>query len=82
SNIEALGRPMVAPPGCVGRYLNGNIEWSVSVADTGVLSLIDGDVASELILLMISASRRGSNRQCALGVFCEIRLPAILSECS
>ncbi|MGH3900676.1 MAG: hypothetical protein ACRDTA_21005, partial [Pseudonocardiaceae bacterium] len=50
SKIETLGRPTVPPPGCVGSYLNGDIEWSVAAADTGALSLIDGDVGIELIL--------------------------------
>jgi hypothetical protein len=50
SDTEALERPTVHAPDCAGSYLNGNIEWSVAAADTGALSLIDGDVRTELIL--------------------------------
>jgi CubicO group peptidase (beta-lactamase class C family) len=54
SNVEALGQLTVPPPGCVGSYLNGDIEWSVASADTGALSLINdginGGAGTELIL--------------------------------
>jgi CubicO group peptidase (beta-lactamase class C family) len=65
SNAEALGRPTVPPPGCIGSYLNGDIEWSVAAADTGALSLIDGDGGTELILfddLSFSARQQPSTR--------------------
>lgn len=51
STIDPLRRPMVPPPGCVGSYLNGKTEWSVTATNTGALSLsIDGDVVAELIV--------------------------------
>jgi CubicO group peptidase (beta-lactamase class C family) len=50
SNVEALVRPAVPPPDCVGSYLNGDIEWSVAAADTGALRLINGDIGTDLIL--------------------------------
>jgi CubicO group peptidase (beta-lactamase class C family) len=49
SNVEALGRPTVPPPGCVGRYLNGKTELLVAATDTGALSVVDDDGAMELI---------------------------------
>lgn len=65
SNSEALERPTVHPPGCVGSYLNDDIEWSVAADDTGALSLIDGDVKTGLILfddLSFSAREQPSTR--------------------
>jgi CubicO group peptidase (beta-lactamase class C family) len=50
SNIEALGRPAVPPPGCIGSYLNGKMELLVAATDTGALSVApDGEAAIELI---------------------------------
>jgi CubicO group peptidase (beta-lactamase class C family) len=65
SNIEALGRPTVPPPGCVGSYLNGDIEVLVAATNTGALSLINGDNGTELILfddLSFSAREQPSTR--------------------
>lgn len=50
SHSEVLGRSTVYSPGCAGSYLNGAIEWSVVAADTGALSLINGDVRTDLVL--------------------------------
>jgi hypothetical protein len=66
SNIDALGQPTVPPPGCVGSYLNGKTEWSISAADTNAFSLaINGDFMTELIFfedLRFSAWRQPSIR--------------------
>lgn len=65
SNREAMQRPIVHSPGCAGNYLNGDIEWSVTSAGTGVLSLIDGDAKTELVLfddLSFSTAEQPSTR--------------------
>jgi CubicO group peptidase (beta-lactamase class C family) len=50
SDTKVRGRPTVAPSGCAGRYQNGKAEWSISVTETGALSLaIAGDVVAEFI---------------------------------
>ncbi|MFY9809357.1 MAG: serine hydrolase domain-containing protein [Pseudonocardiaceae bacterium] len=65
SNREAMPRPIVHSPDCAGSYLNGDIEWSVTSAGTGALSLIDGDAKTELILfddLSFSTAEQPSTR--------------------
>jgi CubicO group peptidase (beta-lactamase class C family) len=50
SDTKVRGRPTVPPPGCAGSYLNGKAEWSISVTETGALSLaVDGDVCADFI---------------------------------
>ncbi|MDQ3764632.1 MAG: beta-lactamase family protein [Actinomycetota bacterium] len=49
SGIEVLGRSTVPPPGCVGSYLNADYEVSIVAANTGSLTLIDGNKRTELI---------------------------------
>lgn len=50
SDTKVRGRPTVPPPGCAGSYLNGKAEWSISVTETGALSLaVDGDAFAEFI---------------------------------
>ncbi|HEY6423716.1 MAG TPA: serine hydrolase domain-containing protein [Pseudonocardiaceae bacterium] len=65
ANSEVLEGPTVHSPGCAGTYQNEDIEWSVEATDTGALSLIDGDVRTDLILfddLSFSARELPSTR--------------------
>jgi CubicO group peptidase (beta-lactamase class C family) len=51
ANSEALGRPRVPPPDCVGRYLNGDIEYAVVATGARTISIaIDRDTPTELIV--------------------------------
>lgn len=62
---ETLELPTVHSSGCAGNYLNGDTEWSVAAADTGALSLIDGDARTDLILfddLSFSTAEHPSTR--------------------
>jgi hypothetical protein len=44
STIEGLGPPTAPPPGCVGKYLNGDTEFSVKAQENGDLSLeVEGE---------------------------------------
>jgi CubicO group peptidase (beta-lactamase class C family) len=57
SNISALGRPTMPPPGCVGSYRNGKLEFLIATTDTGALSItIDGGTTRELMFEDLSFS--------------------------
>jgi hypothetical protein len=49
SSTETLGRPTAPSPGCVGTYVNGDIEYSVTVQRNGDYYLaVDGEAVSRL----------------------------------
>ena len=48
SSVEALGQPAEPPPNCVGSYLNGDIEYSVTVENGDVRLAIDGEAVARL----------------------------------
>lgn len=49
STVEALGRPTAPPPGCVGRYVNGDTEYVVTAQVNGNYRLaVDGEVVARL----------------------------------
>jgi CubicO group peptidase (beta-lactamase class C family) len=49
TTIKGLGRSTAPSPGCVGAYVNGDIEYSVSVQEDGNYYLaIDGETVSRL----------------------------------
>jgi CubicO group peptidase (beta-lactamase class C family) len=49
STIETLGQPTAPSPSCVGTYMNGDAEYSVSVQEDGNYYLaIDGEAVSRL----------------------------------
>jgi CubicO group peptidase (beta-lactamase class C family) len=48
STIETLGRPTVPSPGCMGTYVNGDIEYSVTQGNGKYYLAIDGEVVSRL----------------------------------
>jgi CubicO group peptidase (beta-lactamase class C family) len=50
SDTKIRRQPVIPPPGCAGSYLNGAAKFSISVTETGALSLaINGDVSAEFI---------------------------------
>jgi CubicO group peptidase (beta-lactamase class C family) len=46
--FENLGRPAMPPSGCVGTYVNGDTEYSVSARDGEYFLSIDGEPVSRL----------------------------------
>jgi CubicO group peptidase (beta-lactamase class C family) len=48
STIERLGPRTSAPPDCVGSYLNGNLEYSVTLERRDALLAIDGENIARL----------------------------------
>jgi CubicO group peptidase (beta-lactamase class C family) len=48
STIEGLGRRTAAPPDCAGSYVNGNLEYSLTVQDRDALLSIDGETVARL----------------------------------
>ena len=73
STIKALRRPAVPSPGCVGTYVNGDIEYSVSIHEDGDYHLaIDGEAVSRLTLydgLIFSQQDIGSGECIPAGRF-------------
>ena len=50
SDTNVRGRPTVPPAGCAGSYQNGKVEVSITVTETGSLSLaIAGNIVAEVI---------------------------------
>jgi CubicO group peptidase (beta-lactamase class C family) len=48
SSIQALGQPTAPPPSCVGNYLNGDTEYSVTLEKGDTLLAIDGEAVARL----------------------------------
>jgi CubicO group peptidase (beta-lactamase class C family) len=48
STIEGLGRRAAAPPDCVGSYLNGDMEYSVTLENRDAVLAIDGEKVARL----------------------------------
>ena len=48
STIEGLGRRTAAPLDCVGSYVNGNLEYSVTLEDRDALLAIGGETVARL----------------------------------
>jgi CubicO group peptidase (beta-lactamase class C family) len=73
STIDALEHPIAALPGCVGTYMNGDIEYSVIVHEDGnYYLLIDGDAVSRLTFydgLVFSQQDLDSGEQISAGRF-------------
>jgi CubicO group peptidase (beta-lactamase class C family) len=51
STVKTLARPTPPPPGCLGTFLNGDTEYSVTAGEDGdVCLVIDGDLVARLVL--------------------------------
>ncbi len=72
------GRPIVPPPGCVGRYVNGDVEYTVQAGANGSVHVsVDGDRPVPLTLhddLTFSLPHPDSGRRVFGGRF--VREPA------
>jgi CubicO group peptidase (beta-lactamase class C family) len=46
--IEGLGRRTAAPPACVGSYVNGDMEYSLTLENRDALLAVDGETVARL----------------------------------